>query len=150
MIIVRRAGDVDLEKVHGLFNRNLDKYFDQSAINFFMMQWPAGQFIAEDIFNTPAGAICCSVLTGGTVSISLLAVEPGFRNRGVGGRLLESVRNVCLMQGYSRIQLEVRTRNSNAINFYKNKGFVVSDFLSGYYNDGGDAYRMVCNVNSLA
>lgn len=149
MIMIRRTEQRDLERVHMLINGNLDKYFDPSVINFFFMQWPAGQFIAEDIFGRPAGAICCSVLDGGRVSISLLAVDGKYRRQGIGGRLLDHVRNTCLMQGYSTIQLEVRTTNANAITFYQNRGFIRSEYLPKYYSDGGDAFRMVCDVRSM-
>ncbi|MBR7152539.1 MAG: GNAT family N-acetyltransferase [Candidatus Methanomethylophilaceae archaeon] len=149
MIIIRRTEQRDLGKIHMLMNGNLDKYFEPSVINFFFMQWPAGQFFAEDVFGRPAGAVCCSVLTGGRVSISLLAVDANHRRQGVGGRLLDNVRNTCLIQGYTTVQLEVRTTNFNAISFYTKRGFVKSEYLPRYYDDGGDAFRMVCDVRSM-
>ena len=47
------------------------------------------------------------------------------------------------MEGIRTIQLEVRAENSEAMGFYNKRGFVLSERLPHYYNDGGDGYRMV-------
>lgn len=142
-MIIRQAGEKDFEKVCSIINGNLDDYFSPDVIAFFMSQWPHGQFIAEDVFGNALGVICGSRLDGGRASISLFAVESSFRGKGVGGMLLDAFRRRCFMDGYGTIQLEVRTANSNAIAFYKKRGFVCSEFLPHFYGDGGDAYRMV-------
>lgn len=51
------------------------------------------------------------------------------------------------MDGYSIIQLEVRTSNLLAKRFYEKRGFRVTERLCGFYNDGGDGYRMVMFVS---
>jgi len=40
------------------------------------------------------------------------------------------------------MRLEVKTSNKVAINLYKKMGFIISNMLPAYYNDGSDAYVM--------
>ena len=150
MVMVRQAGQRDVEKIFAIINGNLDDYFSPDVINFFMMQWPGGQFIAEDIFGNPLGAICGSRLDGGRAAISLFAVSSMYRNQGVGTQLLEYFRRRCMMDGYPTIQLEVRTTNTNAIRFYERHGFVRTEHLPHFYNDGGDGYRMVSGTPGIS
>ena len=150
MAMIRQAGEWDAEKVFSIINGNLDDYFSPDVINFFRMQWPTGQFIAEDFLGNPVGAICGSRLDGGRASISLFAVSAGQRGRGIGTQLLEAFRRRCLMEGMSTIQLEVRTTNTNAIRFYERHGFVRTEHLPHFYNDGGDGYRMVSGTPGIS
>lgn len=150
MAIIRQAGEWDTEKVFSIMNGNLDDYFSPDVINFFRMQWPTGQFIAEDFHGNPVGAICGSRLDGGRASISLFAVSGNHRGKGIGTQLLEAFRRRCLMEGMSTIQLEVRVTNTNAIRFYEKNGFVKTEYLQSFYNDGGDGYRMVSGTPGIS
>ncbi|MBR6204346.1 MAG: GNAT family N-acetyltransferase [Candidatus Methanomethylophilaceae archaeon] len=146
MAIIRQAGEGDLEGVFMLINSNLDDFFPPSVIMFFQEQWPQGQLVATDVFGNILGAICGSRLEGGRASVSLFAVDEGCRGKGIGGQLLEAFRRRCFMDGFGVIQLEVRTSNVSAKDFYERRGFRVTELLPGFYNDGGDGYRMVLFV----
>ncbi len=145
--MIRQATASDAPKVYALINANLDDYFSEDVIAFFLAQWPQGQFVSVDLFGRVDGALCGSALDGGRASVSLLAVDSASRGRGVGTALLDSLRRRCFMEGRTVIQLEVRTTNSDAIEFYLSRGFSVSEELPRFYNDGGDAYRMVCRLS---
>ena len=142
-MIVRQADERDSMKVFQIMNTALDDYFAPEVVNFFQMQWPGGQFIAEDLLGNPVGALCGSRLDSGRAAISLFAVMPGYQHRGIGTQLLEAFRRRCMMEGYGTVQLEVRTTNTNAIRFYEKHGFLKTEHLRMFYSDGGDAYRMV-------
>ncbi len=148
MTYIRQTGERDVEKVFYLMNSNLDDYFAPDVINFFMIQWPGGQLIAEDLFGNAVGAICGSRLDGGRASISLFAVDSAHRGSGIGSELLGAFRRRCMMDGLGTIQLEVRTTNESAIRFYERHGFVKTEYLRSFYNDGGDGYRMVLGTLS--
>ena len=79
----------------------------------------------------------------GRATVSLLAVDSSVRGHGAGTSLLSALRRACMMEGIGTIQLEVRTGNAQAIEFYKRHGFVITESQPHYYNDGGDGYRMV-------
>ena len=52
MVMIRQAGERDVEKVFTIINGNLDDYFSLDVINFFMMQWPGGQFIMKKFMTS--------------------------------------------------------------------------------------------------
>ena len=144
--IIRQTAPADAGAVLALVNNNLDDFFHPDIVDFFLMQWPTGQFIATDFLNRPLGVLVGSRLSRGRASISLLAVNHDVRSMGIGTQLLTYVRRRCMMEGYSMMQLEVRTTNASAIRFYEKHGFRVSENLLNFYSNGGSAYRMICNV----
>lgn len=145
MAVIRLAGTRDSERVFSLMNTNLDDYFAPEVINYFQMQWPNGQLVADDFTGRTVGAICGARLDGGRASIALFAVDSDHRHSGVGSQLLDHFKTRCMMEGMSLIQLEVRTTNKGAIRFYEMRGFTITEHLHSFYNDGGDGYRMVCS-----
>lgn len=55
--------------------------------------------------------------------ICFLAVHPQFRNLGLASKMLEHAKEESLKNGCKRIILEVESENTNAIKFYKKRGF---------------------------
>ena len=51
-------------------------------------------------------------------------------------------------RGESNWCLNVRIKNESAIRLYRRFGFVRSRTLRGYYEDGGDAWRMRLKVKT--
>ncbi|MCS7197116.1 MAG: GNAT family N-acetyltransferase [Candidatus Bipolaricaulota bacterium] len=72
-----------------------------------------------------------------------IAVDPRFRGRGLGQRLLEYALDYCRYLGARHVELEVRTSNAVAIRLYQKYGFVIRERLPYYYSDGEDAFVMV-------
>lgn len=137
----------DLMQVYGILNLNLDDYFSEDVVLFFLQQWPAGQFVATDYSGRIVGVLCGAMLDRGRASVSLLAVDGCCRGSGIGSSLLENLFVACRMNGLTSVQLEVRTTNLSAIGFYTRKGFVITENLPMFYNDGGSGYRMVRNLS---
>ena len=146
MFLVRRMTGADLEKAFSVINLNLDEYFAPEVIEFFLMQWPEGQLVAETLTGQFTGVLCGARLDQGRASVSLLAVDSAFRGMGAGSSLLDGLRRCCLMEGIRTIQLEVRTSNADAIRFYQKRGFTVTERLPCFYNDGGDGFRMASRL----
>lgn len=78
-----------------------------------------------------------------TGRIYSIAVVPGYRNYGVGGKLLDQTIEYATQKQLKAVFLEVRTDNSAAISVYEKKGFVIRSIKPEYYHDGADAYSMV-------
>ncbi len=72
----------------------------------------------------------------------LLAVEPTFRNRGIGNQLLQWQLLCAQNAGLADISLEVRAGNPTAQLFYKSAGFKRIRTLKRYYCGVEDAFRM--------
>jgi ribosomal-protein-alanine N-acetyltransferase len=66
-----------------------------------------------------------------------MAVDPKYRGKGIGKRLMQHVLN-----DEDVFFLEVRVSNDYAKNVYQRYGFEVIDTRKGYYTDGEDAYVM--------
>lgn len=142
----RRAGGADIPSMYGIYTRSLDDYVSPDAIEYFMLQWPRGQLVAEAITGGTAGAVSSYIMEDGAVSVALLAVDAPFRGRGAGTVLMDRLIPECIAVGAPRVQLEVRTTNAGAISFYSGLGFVRTEVLPHLYSDGGDAYRMALDL----
>lgn len=148
IFIIRRMAETDLQQVFAVLNLNLDDYFAPEVVEFFLNQWPEGQFVAVSITGQVVGALCAGRLDGNRATVSLLAVDGPHRGCGAGSALLDALRRQCVMEGIPTIQLEVRVTNASAIGFYSRRGFSVTETLPRFYNDGGDGYRMVADALS--
>jgi ribosomal-protein-alanine N-acetyltransferase len=89
-----------------------------------------------------------AVMTFGldTAHLMLLAVLPRARRRNIGSKLLEWLENTALTAGITRIELEVRVRNTGARAFYREHGYHERDYVEGYYDGRESAFRMVRNL----
>jgi len=72
-----------------------------------------------------------------------LAVSPGYRKMGLGGRLMQRVEYEFLVCGAEGSQLEVRVSNEDAIRFYQKLGYSPVMVIGGYYGNGEDAALMM-------
>jgi [ribosomal protein S18]-alanine N-acetyltransferase len=78
-----------------------------------------------------------------------LAVAPGYRRHGIGTKLLDDVLIQIKNNNVSettRVLLEVRIANQDAISLYKRFGFIVESTLLNYYGPGTHAYCMTLDL----
>ena len=66
----------------------------------------------------------CNDYQSRTAYISLIAVKQEYEHKGYGTRLLEEVKKTARDRGMTRLRLEVRKNNDQAISFYRKKGFI--------------------------
>lgn len=71
--------------------------------------------------------------------IATIAVHPGYRQRGIGGRLMQIAEERC---GMPRMRLSVRASNRAAQKLYQGRGYVQYDVWPRYYAGGEDAIVM--------
>ena len=74
--------------------------------------------------------------------LNLLAVDPAYRLRGLGRRMMEWLEKTAITAGVFRVTLEVRTQNLGGRCFYKALGYNEVLLLRGYYQGAEDAVRM--------
>lgn len=59
-----------------------------------------------------------------------VAVDPGFRRRGIATSLIEHLEAALIQRGCLKLNLQVRSTNSEVIAFYKTVGFDVEERIS--------------------
>jgi [ribosomal protein S18]-alanine N-acetyltransferase len=74
--------------------------------------------------------------------LSLLAVTPARRRRGIGRALVTWLEESALTAGITEIRLELRANNASARFFYETLGYTFTDALPGYYSGIETALRM--------
>jgi ribosomal-protein-alanine N-acetyltransferase len=96
---------------------------------------------------------CCWVLTlderiigYGVMSVVIdeshilnICIDPGWRRRGLGLKLLQRLLKVARQHGADSVFLEVRVGNRAALCLYEKLGFVEVGRRRGYYPDENDA-----------
>ena len=80
---------------------------------------------------------------GQSARLYSLAVDPRFRGRGVGRRLVCSLLDAAASLGVKRIFLEVAEENEAARRLYERLGFVTVATLPNYYGQGRHGRRML-------
>ncbi len=71
-----------------------------------------------------------------------IALDEDYRGHGLGRYLLQTGVNYLKGLGVTRVELEVRVNNPNAIRLYESEGFETINLLKGYYQNGDDAFLM--------
>jgi ribosomal-protein-alanine N-acetyltransferase len=77
-----------------------------------------------------------------TAHLALLAVRPNQQQRGLGAHLMAWLEKPALVAGITRVRLEARADNANAIGFYRRQGFREAGRIAGYYRGSVDAVRL--------
>lgn len=145
-MFIRQMLVSDIDRAYDIARLSLDEGYVREVFFLFISSWPAGQLVAVNDIGGIIGFLSGARLTSDKVTIPLLAVDPGHRRIGTGGRLMEEFRMRAMTDGKQYIQLEVRDTNAGAASFYRKMGFVPIEFLSDFYNDGGSAVRMIRGV----
>lgn len=96
---------------------------------------------------TPEGRVLVAYLLllfhrGTTLArIYSIAVDPDWRGRKLGERLMQEAETLVLAEGCSILRLEVRTDNQGAIALYERLGYRQFGQYADYYEDHADALR---------
>jgi [ribosomal protein S18]-alanine N-acetyltransferase len=84
----------------------------------------------------------CAVLVVDEAELLDVAVDPRFRQRGIGRRLVDEVVRTAREAGAAFVALEVRRSNDSAIRLYRDMGFRETGIRKKYYENGEDALLM--------
>ena len=92
-------------------------------------------------------AMACGWLVLDELHITLVAVTPTRRRRGLGRRVLDALLERGLEGGASRATLEVGSGNAAARGLYGAAGFREAGVRRGYYRNGDDALIQWINLS---
>lgn len=93
---------------------------------------------------------------GVDVEILNIAVDPRFKRKGIGRKLVAAALERAGIASGSKVILEVRASNDSAINFYRSCGFREQAVRRAYYRDpiedavlfGADAEEVLARINN--
>ncbi len=110
-------------------------------------QWTENGFVEADLSGQVilvaefAARICgflAARVTAGEAELLNMAIEPAFRRKGAGSKLLAAAETIAASQKGERMYLEVRESNQGAISFYEGHGFREAGKRVAYYRDPTD------------
>lgn len=129
-IVIRKAEFTDLEDVLQIERESINSWsfnqFNQELKNSFAL------FLVAECAGIIAGYII-SWLVAGELQINSIAVKIRFKRQGIGTDLLNSVIMDC--PSADVIFLEVRSRSTEAREFYRGRGFTETGTRKNYYGD---------------
>lgn len=109
---------------------------------------PEGFIVAEK--NNEVVGYIVGRITQGRGGIGSIAVEPKYRNEGIGRQLVAFILNYFKQKKVKLAKAEVRTTTEGAIKIFKSLHFQIIKTLPKYYPDGADAYLMEKKLDNTA
>ncbi len=103
-------------------------------------------YIAEIPDKIIVGFICFGIYSVKAAHIMILAVDPKYQRKSIGTKLLMFAIKIMKKHPISKIRLEVKVSNVEAIEFYEKHEFKIAGVIDKYYDDQSDAYLMILDV----
>lgn len=137
---VREARLDDLDAIHSIEEGSFPDPYPKGLLKaFFFMP---GAYLVAVSGAAVVGYAVGIIRYGSTGHVVSIAVREGFRERGVGKRLLDRLMEDLAALGAERMRLEVRESNGRAIALYSAAGFEEKEKIKNYYADGESALVM--------
>jgi dTDP-4-amino-4,6-dideoxy-D-galactose acyltransferase len=123
----------------GKYSRfKLDSNFQKNEFERLYLEWiyqsyqkkMALEVLVYSVDEELAGFITITNKNKNLSDIGLVAVDPKFQGKGIGGILLDAAEKYSFVNGYKEIQVVTQEDNINAAKLYRKKGF---DFDSKTY-----------------
>lgn len=106
-------------------------------------------YVVEDTSqNKIIGFIIFGLYKTNIAHIFILAIDPHYQKQNFGTLLLEYAQEIIQKTYVTKIRLEVRVKNKQAIQFYEKNGYQIKESIEKYYEDGSDAYLMVKKIKN--
>jgi ribosomal-protein-alanine N-acetyltransferase len=109
---------------------------------FLELQQECGDLFFVARYSGLIAGYAVSCARGEKAEIASIAVDPKYRNKGLGRALMLRTLNKLKTLGVRTAELMVRSTSVATIRFYRNLGFSRVRKVAHYYQDGGDAWRM--------
>ena len=87
------------------------------------------QFLVAEVEGVVVGTVMAGY-DGHRGWINYLGVDPMCRRQGIGRALMAEAERLLRLEGCPKINLQVRTSNTEAIEFYRRIGFMMDDVVS--------------------
>ncbi len=130
--------EADIPAVVAIDRRSFPVPWSERSYRFELLENPAALLLVAEATGDPGRLVVGYVglwLLGEEAHISTLAVDPGYRRRGIGRQLLQAALDRATAAGAQAVTLEVRVSNAPAIALYRSFGFRQVGVRRGYYRD---------------
>ncbi len=141
MLQIRYVQATDIFSVIALAYDTLPERYNPSIFNQLYESFPEG-FLVATHNRTLIGFLIGIKTTPNTARILMLCVDEKNRKQGIGSALLKQFLLFMKNLQIRCIELEVRTANKGALEFYIKQGFIIQEKLRQFYQNGEDAYSM--------
>jgi ribosomal-protein-alanine N-acetyltransferase len=138
---IRRVQATDIFSVIALAYDTLPERYNPSIFNQLYESFPEGFLVAIQN-HTLIGFIIGIKTTTNTARILMLCIDENNRKQGIGSALLKQFLLFMKNHQIKQVELEVRTTNKGALEFYIKQGFIIQEKLRQFYQFGEDAYCM--------
>ncbi len=130
-IIIMKIADEDVERIYELEKEIFPDPWGMIGISGSLRQdhtellgaWHGDRLLGYVI-------ACFSIYEG---EIARIAVAKDHRRKGIAGRLLKELEQLCRRRGAESILLDVRESNQGAIAFYRSHGFTIDGIRRNFY-----------------
>ncbi len=139
-ILVRRARSEDLVHVYRIESVSFEYPYSKGDIDALFNIYRDSFFVAE--YNKLVIGYIIGRINRYLGHIISIAVDPSYRRRGIGTKLLLKLIDYFKRHGVRIIRLEVSCDNYPAISLYRKIGFHEKYKILRYYPDGKDCYVM--------
>lgn len=144
---VRRAERQDLDAIVDLETGSFSDPWSRDAFASLLLREDADVFVAEVDERVVGYAVLWTTVDES--ELANVAVAPGLRRRGVGGRLVRRALEAAAARGAAAVYLEVRESNDAAARLYEGFGFRELTVRRDYYRrPTEDARVMVLRLQS--
>jgi len=138
---IRHVQADDIFPVIALACETLPERYNPAIFNQFYESFPEGFFVALH-HHTLIGFLIGIKTTPNIARILMISINKKNRKQGIGSALLRQFLSEMKNLNVAQVELEVRTTNQGAVEFYKKQGFIQQEQLNQFYQNGEDAYRM--------
>lgn len=148
-LTIREARKEDLKKVFEIELKCFPDPYPIDLLKKLLSTYPEAFLVAE-FKGKIVGYIIAGIRWPSIGHVLAIAVDPDYRNRGIGSALMKEIFNRFRRRGVNLVRLEVRKSNTAAIKFYRTLGFVERFEVPFYYADGESAITMECDLSPLS
>lgn len=150
-IVIRPVRREDLPAISNLERGCFTMYNLNARQLQYLCQRPSAVFLVAEVDGKIVGEGIALVrhhkhsVSGRAYS---LAVDPAYRGRGIGEKLMREMIEQLRLRNVRRIYLEVEASNASAIKLYQRIGFGKIGSLPDYYGPGKDGTHMMCEAGT--
>lgn len=141
MLEIRIFKPKDMFSVIKLASDTLTERYNPSLFNYFYETFPKG-FIVAEIAHKIIGFLIGVKINQEKAKILMLSVSENYRKQNIGSELLMRFLKEMEIEKVRVLELEVRTDNQKALEFYMKHGFNIKHKITEFYQNGENAYTM--------